>query len=147
MLAKYHRWVFETKTPESVIALKTWVFEESEFQTIAAETVQGVTGTTGSICNQSSADSTTWNSQKTFFGEMIDHCSIKNSSCQVCGRDHKIWTCQKFMKNECIGTMGYCKKFQIVFPLFRRWTHWEGMSKKSAMWAKWMPKITPCALT
>ena len=29
MLAKYHRWVFETQTPESVVALKTWVFQES----------------------------------------------------------------------------------------------------------------------
>ena len=115
MLAKYHRWVFETKTPESVIALKTWVFEESEFQTIASETVQGVTGTIGSICNQSSADSTTWNSQRTFFGEMIDHCSIKNTSCHVCSRDHKIWTCQKFMETNVSGRWATAKSFKLCF--------------------------------
>ena len=98
MLAKYHRSIFETQTEESVVALKTWVFQESTFQTIASETVQGVTGTVGSICNQLSEDSTTWNSQRTIFGEMIDHCSIKSKSCQVCDRDHKIWTCLKFME-------------------------------------------------
>ena len=115
MLAKYHRWVFETKMPESVIALKTWVFEESEFQTITAETVQGVTATIGSIGNPSSADSTTWNSQRTFFREMIDHCSIKNTSCQVCGRDRKIWTCQKFMETNVSGRWATAKCFKLCF--------------------------------
>ena len=88
MLAKYHRWVFETQTPESVVALKTWVFEESAFHIIASETVHGVTGNIGNTCNQSSQDTPTWNSQRTFFGEMIHRCT----SCQVCDRDHKIWT-------------------------------------------------------
>ena len=50
MLAKYHRWVYETQTPESVVALKTWVFQESAFQTIASETVNGIIG---NVCNQS----------------------------------------------------------------------------------------------
>ena len=45
MLAKYYCWVFETQTPESVVALKTWVFHESVFQTIALETVHGITCT------------------------------------------------------------------------------------------------------
>ena len=115
MLAKYHRWVFETKTPESVIALKTWVFEESAFQTIASETVHGVTDTIGSISNQSSEDSMAWNSQRTFFGEMINHCSIKNTSCQVCGRDHKIWTCQKFMEKNVSGRWATAKSFKLCF--------------------------------
>ena len=115
MLAKYHRWVFETKTPESVIALKTWVFEESAFQTIASETAHGVTGTIGSISNQASEDSTTWNSQRTFFGEMINHCSIKNTSCQVCGRGHKIWTCQKFMEKNVSGRWATAKSFKLCF--------------------------------
>ena len=44
MLARYHRWVFETNTAESVIALRKWVLQEAEFQTIASETVRGLTG-------------------------------------------------------------------------------------------------------
>ena len=93
MLAKYHRWVFETQTPESVVALKAWVFHESEFQTIASEIVHGITGTFRN--HQSSPVSPTCNSQRTFFGEMIDYHRINNTSCQICRRDHKIWTCAK----------------------------------------------------
>ena len=44
MLARYHRWIFENKMPESVVTLRTWVIQESEFQTIASETVHGLTG-------------------------------------------------------------------------------------------------------
>ena len=43
MLAKYHRWVFETNTAESVVALRKWVLQEAEFQIIASETVHGLT--------------------------------------------------------------------------------------------------------
>ena len=44
LLAKYHRWLFENNVTESVVALKTWVIQESHFQTIASETVYGLTG-------------------------------------------------------------------------------------------------------
>ena len=115
MLSIYHRWVFETKTPESVVALKTWVFEESTFQIIASETVHGITGNMGNTCNQSFQDTTTGNSQRTFFGEMIDYCSIKNTPCQVCGRDHKIWTCQKFMENTVSGRWDIAKSSKLCF--------------------------------
>ena len=41
MLARYHRWVFEYNKEESVLALREWIIQESEFQTIATETVRG----------------------------------------------------------------------------------------------------------
>ena len=41
MLASYHRWLYENRVSESVIALKTWINQESEFQTIANETIHG----------------------------------------------------------------------------------------------------------
>ena len=71
MLAKYHRWIFETKTQESVHALKTWVFQKSEFQTIATETVHG---TIGSACSKLPQPTPNGNSETTFFGAKIDHC-------------------------------------------------------------------------
>ena len=43
MLASYHRWVYENNISESVITLKTWIVQESEFQTIANETIHGFT--------------------------------------------------------------------------------------------------------
>lgn len=46
MLARYHRWVLETGATESVAALRKWVIQEAEFQTIAAESMHGLTGTT-----------------------------------------------------------------------------------------------------
>ena len=42
MLASYHRWVYENNISESVITLKTWVIQESKFQTIANETIYGL---------------------------------------------------------------------------------------------------------
>ena len=46
LLAKYQRWLFENNVPESVVALQTWVLQESHFQTIASETINGLTGHT-----------------------------------------------------------------------------------------------------
>ncbi|KAK6196323.1 hypothetical protein SNE40_001569 [Patella caerulea] len=43
LLAQYQRCLFERGKEESVEALREWVFQESEFQTIAQETVRGVT--------------------------------------------------------------------------------------------------------
>ena len=125
MLAKYHRWVFETRTLESVVALKMWVFEESAFQTIASETVPGMTGNIGNTSNQPSQDTPTWNSQRTFFGEMIDHCSIKNTSSQVCDRDHKIWTCQKFMEKTVSGRWDTAKSSKLCFRCLGDGHIWE----------------------
>ena len=38
MLAKYHRWIYETQTQKTVESLKTWLFQESTLRTIASET-------------------------------------------------------------------------------------------------------------
>ena len=112
MLAKYHRWVYETKTPESVVALKTWVFQESAFQTMASETVNGIIG---NVCNQSSPDSPALISQRTFFGEIIDRSSMKNTSCGICGRDHKIQNCEKFLEKNVPRRWDIAKRFKLCF--------------------------------
>ena len=44
MLARYHRWMFEISITESVAALREWVIQEAEFQTIASEKTHGLTG-------------------------------------------------------------------------------------------------------
>ena len=44
MLANYHRWVYDNNVTQSVATLRQWVILESEFQTVASETVHGVTG-------------------------------------------------------------------------------------------------------
>ena len=44
MLANYHRWVYDNNVTQSVATLRQWVILGSEFQTVAFETVHGVTG-------------------------------------------------------------------------------------------------------
>jgi len=44
MLTNYHRWIYEYHKVESVETLREWVIQETEFQTKAVETVQGLTG-------------------------------------------------------------------------------------------------------
>ena len=92
MLARYHRWVFETGATESVTALQKWVIQEAEFQTIAAETMHGLTGTTS---NQQPVQSLHRNrNQRTFFGESQNGRSIEKVPCQVCRGRHAIWKCR-----------------------------------------------------
>ena len=131
MLAKYHRWVFETQTPKSVVTLKTWVFQESAFQTIATETVHGMTGTF--TIHPSSPASPTCNSQRTFSGEMIGYNSINNTSCQICRRDHKIWTCAKFVEKSVSKLWDTAKRFNLCFRCLG-----DGHRRKSC------PRNLPC---
>ena len=115
LLAKYHHWVFETQTPESVLALKTWVVQESAFQTIASETVNCITDTFRNNWSKSPQNSHTFNNQRTFFGEMIDHYSINNTACQVCRSDHRIWTCPIFIEKSLSQRWDTAKRFKLCF--------------------------------
>ena len=83
MLARYHRWIFESGTAESVTALKTWVFQESEFLTMASETTHGLRGKIEDIIVTEPTQEPTWNGQKTFFGELVSIDSKENISCDV----------------------------------------------------------------
>ena len=42
MLARYHRWVYENLKINSVETLREWAIQESQFHTIAHETVRGL---------------------------------------------------------------------------------------------------------
>ena len=44
MPARYHRCFFVNSKKKSVIALRTWIMQEAEFQTIASETIRDLTG-------------------------------------------------------------------------------------------------------
>ena len=43
MLASYRRWIFENNHLESVEALRDWIVQVSEFETIATETIKSIT--------------------------------------------------------------------------------------------------------
>ena len=96
MLTRYHRWIFESGTEESVAALKSWVFQESEFLTMASETTHGLRGNIENINVTEPTQEPTWNDQRTFFGEIVSIDSKENISCDVCGDNHTILNCSKF---------------------------------------------------
>ena len=113
MLAQYHRWVFETGATESVAAFRKWVIQEAEFQTIAAETMHGLTGTTS---NQQPVPSLHRNrNERTFFGESQNGRSIEKVPCQVCGGRHAIWKCRKFAQKSPTERWNIAKRSQLCF--------------------------------
>ena len=45
MLTRYHMWIHENQESESVLTLRKWILLESEFHTIAEETLHGLSRT------------------------------------------------------------------------------------------------------
>ena len=82
MLAQYHRWIFEKKKDESAISLRAWILQESEFITIAPETVHGLTGKMAK--NASAQSAVRYGNQRTFsekqrIVEACRHCFARNA--------------------------------------------------------------------
>jgi len=81
MLAQYHRRVYERSKPECVETLREWVIQEAEFQTIAAETLRGI----------SRSSSSTQRKDQTYFAQPRRQSNLKdqqrdrNRACKVCG--------------------------------------------------------------
>ena len=95
MLARYHRWIFESFKQESVLTLRTWVIQEADFQTIAAETVHGLSG---QVVNETTAPTGARNKyQRTFFGDTKGNRDVKKLLCKVCGSSHGAWNCANFI--------------------------------------------------
>ena len=81
MLVNYHRWIYEQRKPECVETLREWVIQEAEFQTVASETIRGLT-------------SKQKEGAKTFFGQA--EVKDKLPLCKVCKKNHPIWRCDEF---------------------------------------------------
>ena len=111
MLAPYHRWILENREEESVIALRTWILQETEFQTIASETIRGLTV---KLINTSSSRPARYKNQQTFFGE-TKSCRRQKWLCQECGRQHGIWNCQNFIHKRVSERWDTAKRFQLFF--------------------------------
>lgn len=112
MLARYHLLIFENNRGESVIALRTWVLQEAEFQTIASETVRGLTGKLTDVPTRSNAR---YGSQRTFFGEINEGRKTKKLHCQECGKQHGIWSCRDFIRKSVQERWSVAKRLQLCF--------------------------------
>ena len=113
MLASYHRWVYENNISESVITLKTWVVQESEFQTIANETIHGFTCPSVDIQTKRH---TSYDEPRTFFGEARIIRSVqKQILCSLCGASHCIWQCQKYLQKRVSERWNFAKQFRLCY--------------------------------
>ena len=116
-LARYHRWVFENNVAESVVALRQWVVQEAEFQTIASDTMHGVTGEDD---NQQAVQSSTTNGNppaRTFFGESVIDSEVAKMPCQYC-KPHMIWRCHTFAKKPLSERWDVAKRARLCYRCF-----------------------------
>ena len=98
---------------ESVLTLRTWVIQESEFQTVVSETVNGVTGMMGDT--QPIQVVPRYKNLRTFFGDKTEDSSIQQLSCRICGAPHGIWKCQEFIQKSISDRWNVAKLFHLCF--------------------------------
>ena len=89
MLTRYHRWVYENFKIESVETLREWVMQESQFYTIAHETVRGLIKEDWRPAGQRKIN--------TFLAEP-SISDRKQRQCSVCSKQHGVWNCDVYRK-------------------------------------------------
>ena len=112
MLARYHRWVFEYGKEESVLALREWIIQESEFQTIATETVRSLSSKSA---KPSSRQVPRFGNQRTFFGEAESDRNSKKIPCADCGKNHGVWICPEFKRRRVPDRWKISKQNQLCY--------------------------------
>ena len=89
MLAQYHRWIYENGRWQSVETLREFIIQESEFQTVASETIRGLSKRGNKKDNG-----------LTFFGNTKQSSGNQRKvgflPCKVCSGHHGVWRCKKF---------------------------------------------------
>ena len=91
MLTRYHRWIHENQESESVLTLRKWILLESEFHTIAEETLHGLSRTR--IQKQGKGAKSEPN--RTYFVQSEQKGKSKQA-CKFCNGPHGIWNCKTF---------------------------------------------------
>ena len=107
MFASYNRWVFEHKKPDSVETLREWIIQESEFQTVAAETLSGVSGRRRE-------------GAQTFFGPTKVTGLFNDINADVCKNRHPLWQCDVFTRMDVPSRWGVAKRLSLCYRCLRR---------------------------
>ena len=102
MLANYHRWIFENNHLESIETLRDWIVQEAEFQTIATETIKGITA------NQKKKK----HNNGTFFS---DPKVYNFRQCKICNGKHGVWKCEVFQRMDINSKWSAVKKEKLCF--------------------------------
>ena len=109
MLAQYHRWIFKNHCWESVETLEEFMLQEAEFQTVASETIRGVTSSNRNV------DSRRNQSEKAFFGNAQESEIQKYCPCKVCKGHHGVWHCDKFKDLPVQERWNTAKRLKLCF--------------------------------
>ena len=109
MLAQYHRLIFKNHCWESVETLKEFMLQEVEFQTVASETIRGVTSSNRNV------DSRRNQSEKAFFGNAQESEIQKYCPCKVCKGHHGVWHCDKFKDLPVQERWNTAKRLKLCF--------------------------------
>ncbi|CAC5373862.1 unnamed protein product [Mytilus coruscus] len=119
MLSRYHRWIFESGKTESVECLREWILQESEFQTIASETIHGLSTNTSSN-SQRNYKGNRRDGFRTFFGESQNENYTGNREsmihvCKCCNGHHGVWRCDEFRKLTVHKRWDTAKRLQLCY--------------------------------
>eukprot|EP00795_Rhopilema_esculentum_P003688 gene3688-14951_t len=127
LLTQYNRWIFENRRRECVETLKMWVIQESEFYTVARETVHGVS----SERRNSRSRNLAGEKKTTFFGATEELTQVnrfqvgrsgvtggkygKQRLCKVCNGRHGVWACDAFRNMDIRQRWNVAKHFKLCF--------------------------------
>ncbi|CAG2242222.1 unnamed protein product [Mytilus edulis] len=114
MLSRYHRWIFESGKTESVECLREWILQEAEFQTIASETIHGLSANTSSN-SQRNYKGNRRDGFRTFFGESQNESYTGNRVCKCCNGNHGVWKCDEFRKLTVNKRWDTAKRLQLCY--------------------------------
>ena len=84
MLAHYHRWIHENGRWQSVETLREFIIQEAEFQTVASETIRG-------LSKRGHKKDSGVNTQKSSGNQR----RVGFRPCKVCSGHHGVWRCER----------------------------------------------------
>ena len=85
------------------------MLQEAEFQTVASETIRGVTSSNRNV------DSRRNRSEKAFFGNAQESEIQKYRPCKVCKGQHGVWRCDKFKDLPVQEIWNTAKRLKLCF--------------------------------
>jgi len=108
MLAQYHRWIYEHGRWQSVETLREFIIQESEFQTVASETIRGL-----------SKHGNKKDNGLTFFGNTQqlpgNQRKVGFRPCKVCSGHHGVWRWEKFKAMSLLERWAAAKSLKLGY--------------------------------
>ena len=101
MLSNYLKWIHEKQRTESVLSLRDWIIQESEFYKIAFETAKGVTSNP--------------RVEKTFYSQ-----SNRKNNCCICNAKHSPSVCPIFLEMSTSQRWESAKSNKLCFRCLKK---------------------------